>query len=106
MYSEKYGNHGKWNMDIFYGPSIGYRAEMCSEFWPDVIFDRAGMNWRELSAEIRRKTGISIPARKYFKFENLSRWEKIAGIDASHTRKSCIVTMTDRKSGWMACKLW
>lgn len=48
-----------------------------------------------------RDTGIEIPLKKYFRFEKLSDFEEIAGIDASHPRENgCIVTMQDRRNGW------
>lgn len=56
--------------------------------------------WRELCANVERDAGIRFPLKKYFKFEKLSDFEQIAGIDASHVRPSCVVTMQDRRSGW------
>ena len=60
----------------------------------------SGNGWKEFRENVRRDTGIEIPMKKYFKFEKLSDFEEIAGIDASHPRETCIVTMKDRKAGW------
>lgn len=59
-----------------------------------------GAGWKEFRENVKRDTGIEIPLKKYFRFEKLSDFEEIAGIDASHPRKSCIVTMQDRRNGW------
>ncbi|MBO4796760.1 MAG: hypothetical protein J5553_05175 [Verrucomicrobia bacterium] len=89
----------RWNADIIRDTTVNsYRAIFAFESGPDV--EVYGDGWRELCDNIRFVTGIEIPMKKYFKFQRLSDWEQIAGIDASHTRPTCVVTMADRKNGW------
>ena len=95
----------KWNADIIRDNETNrYRAIITFEDRPEIDVESNG--WRELCANVRRACGICFPMKKHFQFANLSDWEQIAGIDASHTRASCIVTMEDRRNGWMRFKTW
>ena len=90
----------KWNCDIIRNTDTNeYRASVEREdgFSVDVYGD----NWRDLCKNVRSALGITFPLKKYFEFSRLSDFEQIAGIDASHTRATCIVTMKDRFAGWM-----
>lgn len=95
----------KWNADIIRDTELNrYRAIITFDDRPEV--DTEGSGWRELCANVRRLAGISFPLRKYLQWGKLSDYEQIAGIDACHTRKSCVVTTKDRKSGWMRFVTW
>ena len=88
----------RWNMDIIKS-SDGYRGIISFEYAPTVNIDYC-KTWREFYEKTRETTGICIPKRKYFTFHKLSDFEQLSGIDASHVRKSCVVTKGDRLSGW------
>ena len=90
---------GKWNADIIRDETTGeYRAVVSFEDKPDC--EIYGNNYRDLLDNVVFLTGIQFPRRKYLKFSRLSDFETIAGIDASHTRESCVVTKSDRRAGW------
>lgn len=95
----------KWNADII-------RDEIAGEYRAIFSFDSKldcevyGSNYRELLDNVVFVTGIRLPRKKYLKFSKLSDWETIAGIDASHTRESCIVTKEDRRAGWRRETVW
>lgn len=89
----------KWNADIIRNETTGeYRAIVSFEDMPDC--EVYGNNYRNLLDNVVFLTGIWFPPKKYLKFSRLSDWETIAGIDASHTRASCIVTKEERRAGW------
>lgn len=88
----------RWNCDIIRNTDTNeYRALIEFE---NCVCEVEAYGWRELCANVKRDTGIRFPMKKYFKFEKFSDFEQIAGIDASHARPSCIVTMKDRRNGW------
>ena len=89
----------KWNADIIRDTETNtYRAIITSESGPEI--EAYGDGWKELVRNVEFLSGIRFPARKCFKWQRFSDFEQIAGIDASHTRQSCVVTMADRRSGW------
>lgn len=95
----------KWNADIIRDINFNrYRAIITFEDRKEI--DIEGNGWKELCSAVYRVSGIRFPMKKYFQFSKLSDYEQIAGIDASHTRNSCIVKMSDRKAGWMRYKTW
>ena len=94
---------GRFNADIIRDKTDNtyrgiFECDLCS-------CEVLGNGWRDFADNVKRDTGIEIPLKKHFVFEKLSDFEEIAGIDASHTRKSCIVTMQDRKNGWCRWEL-
>ena len=89
----------RWNADIIRDTETNhYRALFTFYSGPGV--EAAGDGWRELCDNVTLLTGIRLPHRKWFSFSKLSDWEQIAGIDASHTRQTCIVSRDDRRQGW------
>ena len=93
-----------WNMDIIHKDGEGYRAIITTDAHEEAQFGCFGewYSWKQLSALIERATYIRIPKRKEFRFEKLSAFEQIAGIDASHIRpQGSLVTMQERQCGWM-----
>lgn len=95
----------KWNADIIQNEATGeYRAVISFDDRPDV--EAYGDDYRELLDNVTFITGIRFPRKKYLKFYRLSDWETIAGIDASHTRESCVVTKEDRRAGWRREMVW
>ena len=88
-----------FNADIIRNTETNeYRAICSFPNRPDVSAE--GIGWKAFWEDFRNKTGIWLPARKYFCFCKLSDFEQLAGVDASHVRKSCIVTKQDRLRGW------
>ena len=95
----------KFNADIIKDTENNtYRAIISFEDKPDVT--AYGDGWRDLCDNVKFITGICFPLRKFFKWSKLSDWEQIAGIDASHVRPSCVVTIEDRRNGWMRENVW
>lgn len=89
----------RWNADIIRNKEANeYRAIIAFEDFTEV--EATGNGYRELCANVELLTGIRLPRSKAFSWQKLSDWEQYAGIDASHTRPTCIVTMADRRAGW------
>ena len=89
-----------FNADIIHVDGSGYRAIFSFPDYPDIDIDLCG-TWKDFRDEVKRVCGIWLPARKWFSWSKLSDFEQLAGIDASHTRKTCIVSARDRRNGWI-----
>lgn len=88
----------RFNMDIIHKTGAGYRAIITTENGSET--ETAGRNWEELRTATTSVAGLDIGKRKYYSFYKLSDFETVAGVDASHVRQSCMVTMQDRRNGW------
>lgn len=91
----------KWKADIIHVDGEGYRAIFSMDSGEEMDIAAACVPWRELCRLIDDYIGIRLPSKRCFKFEKLSDFEQIAGVDAATTRESCIVTMEDRRAGWV-----
>lgn len=112
----------RFNCDLFYNRDRGYSGNFCFENGKEIKIDCYGYSvydcgalvhemefdfktalcWSDFADTVQVVAGLSLPARKIMKFQRLSDYEMIAGIDGSHVRNDCRVTLKDRRSGWFA----
>ena len=112
----------RFNCDLFYNRDYGYSGNFVFENGKEVkidcygysVYDRGALVqkmefdfktalcWSGFADAVQVAAGVFLPARKNMKFQRLSDFEMIAGIDGSHVRKDCCVTLKERRSGWFA----